>query len=184
MTRLNPARHLNPALILLALTLAALTLAPTPFVPQPYRVLTRPRDVTPARIQGIPIEFYAYFVQAAEETRFPMTVLRDLIARAENTRWNPAAESPVRSDGHRDRGLCQHNSKYVAYFAERYNNGIPYNPMNPAEAIPVTARILADNLARLGSLDLSVAAYRQGVDGVRSNGPDMEYVNKILGGTA
>lgn len=171
-------------LIISATLLVLLTLAPTPFIAQPYRVLTRPRDVVPARVDGIPIDFYGYFYLAAEETGFPIAVMRDLVGNAENTAWNPNAKSPIRSDGHRDLGLCQHNSKYVTYFAERYNFGRSYDPLIPAEAIPITARMLADNLTRLNDMRLTVSSYKQGVDGVRQNGPIEWYVNKVLGGTA
>jgi hypothetical protein len=126
---------------------------------------------------------YGWLFQACEdETGFPAEIVGRIIGQAENWTWNPKAKGPRRKDGHRDVGLCQHNTKYVKEFARRYNGGKPYDPFNPAEAVPITFRLLADNYAQLGGdMVLTVASYRQGVAGVLRDAPTAWYVDRIMG---
>jgi hypothetical protein len=133
-------------------------------------------------IPGVPGRYQWLFQACEGETGFPAEIVGKLVGNAENWSWNPKAKGPKRKDGHRDLGLFQHNSKYVPEFAYRYNDGKPYDPMDPKQAAIITFRILADNYRQLdGDMTMTIASYRQGVSGVKKNGPTMWYVNRILG---
>ena len=68
------------------------------------------------------------------------------------------------------------------YHGERAAKWGEYDPRNPQEAAIIAGRILADNLARLGDMDLAIAAYRQGVDGVRRDGATSWYIDRVKKG--
>ena len=57
-----------------------------------------------------------------------------------------------------------------------------YDPRDPGEAAIIAGRILMDNLAQLGDMDLAIAAYRQGVAGVRRDGATGWYVERVREG--
>lgn len=93
------------------------------------------------------------------------------------------AVSKYRPDGYRDEGIAQLNNRYLKYFAWKYNNSVKVDPFSPKSAIPVAAQILANNYKLLGNWIEAIAAYRQGVYGVLSNGVTHEssiYVEKVL----
>lgn len=91
---------------------------------------------------------------------------------------NPDAKSKKRKDGAQDLGIAQHNSSHVATFAKLFNGGVAYDPMNPQEAIIITARILADHYytanhgahPRSASWRYPIAFYNQGIGSVFRHG--------------
>jgi soluble lytic murein transglycosylase-like protein len=91
------------------------------------------------------------------------------IARAESA-FQPKA---ISLDG-RDRGMFQLRMDYDR------SRGV-VDPYDPVEAVGHAVRILEANMDELGSWRLAIAAYKQGVRGVRENGPDRRYIDRVLG---
>ena len=73
-------------------------------------------------------------------------------------------------------GRYQLNERFHAERAERWGE---YDPRDPLAAGIIAARILEDNYRRLGDWTLAIAAYRQGVAGVRRHGATMWYADRI-----
>lgn len=73
-------------------------------------------------------------------------------------------------------GRYQLNERYHAERAQRWGE---YDPRDPLQAGLIAARILEDNYRRLKDWTLAIAAYRQGIAGVRRNGATMWYVERI-----
>ena len=65
------------------------------------------------------------------------------------------------------------------YHAERAGRWGEYDPRDPLAAGYVAARILQDNLRLLGTWELAIAAYRQGIRGVEDSGPTAWYVERV-----
>lgn len=121
--------------------------------------------------------------KACKETGVPYYILYGVLENESN--WNLACVSPRRSDGFRDEGIAQINSKYLLYFKWKFNKDKEIDPFSPESAIPVAARILAYNYKYFGTWAEAIAAYRQGVTGVRKKGithSSAIYVDKVLGG--
>lgn len=89
-----------------------------------------------------------------------------------------AAESSLQHDAispdGRDRGIFQLRRDYDA------ERGV-VDPFDPVESTRHASRILAENFAQLKTWRRAIAAYRQGVRGVRENGVDQWYVDRVLG---
>jgi soluble lytic murein transglycosylase-like protein len=66
------------------------------------------------------------------------------------------------SNGTNDLGIAQLNDKYLAYFADRFNDGQKVDPFNPLVSIRVAARYLAANHELFGDWQYAVAAYNCG----------------------
>ena len=89
-------------------------------------------------------------------------------------------------------GAYQINERFHAERAEKWGE---YDPRDPAQARRIASEIVRSNyeelLPTLRIIDpsqwddlrvtLAIASYRQGVAGVRENGPSMWYVNRVLG---
>jgi soluble lytic murein transglycosylase-like protein len=136
-----------------------------------------------ATMHGAPsLEKYKPIIeQACKETKVPEYILKGLIY-AESDGY-PQAVSKRREDGHRDVGIVQLNSKYLGYFTWKFNKGKKVDPYDPSVAIPVAARILAYNYKYFGNWMHALAAYRQGITGVKRNGiipSSLLYAEKIL----
>lgn len=110
------------------------------------------------------------YAQACAGTIVPPALLR-AVARAESSERDNA----VGDDGV-SIGRYQLNERYHAERARLYGE---YNPRDPLAAGYVAARILESNYRRLGSWPLAVAAYRQGVRGVRERGATWWYVERV-----
>lgn len=149
---------------------ASVMLAPAPYNPPPATIPARCPDRTPTRVEGVPLEYYGLL--RLHEDRVPLAISRGLIGGAENCRWDPRAVN-VNTNGSRDEGLCQHNSRYIP---------AGFNPFDPRQAIDRMADILSENYARFGDWPRALSAYRRGASWVSANGVDGEYVAKILGG--
>jgi hypothetical protein len=89
-------------------------------------------------MKEIPIEYRAVIDSAIKETGIPIEVVAAILQR--ESQFYPDAQSPTRENGHRDMGICQFNSQYIEWYSDQYNGGVVFDPMNPAEAIPVMAR--------------------------------------------
>ena len=76
-----------------------------------------------------------------------------------------------------DRGEFGINERYHAERAEKWGE---YNPDNALQSAILAGNIIMENLAALGSYDLAVCAYRQGVTGVQRNGADLWYADRVM----
>ncbi|VVB60752.1 Transglycosylase SLT domain protein [uncultured archaeon] len=103
-------------------------------------------------------------------TGCPAWILRG-IAGTESG-YNPAA---VGDDGI-SVGMFQINERYHDERARKYGE---YNPYNSEQAVLIAGYIMADNIRRLSDILDAIAAYRQGVTGVRKHGRTEWYVNKV-----
>jgi len=65
------------------------------------------------------------------------------------------------------------------YHAERAGKWFEYDPKNPGQAALIAGFIFMENLAAFGDVNLAIAAYRQGIAGVRKHGPTMWYVERV-----
>lgn len=73
-------------------------------------------------------------------------------------------------------GRYQLNERFHAERAQRWGE---YDPRDPLAAGIIAARILEDNYRRLGTWELAIAAYRQGVRGVREHGATAWYIDRV-----
>lgn len=71
---------------------------------------------------------------------------------------------------------------HETYHAERSAMWGEYHADNAAEAAIIAGRIIMHNYAELGDMDLAIAAYRQGVEGVRRDGAAGWYVERVRRG--
>ena len=140
------------ALLALAMPLGANRATPVPFVV----------DLSPA----------TQYTVAAYATGCPEWVLHG-IAFAESSERDDAT-----GDGGESIGRFQIREVYHASRAARWGE---YDPRDPTQAGIIAGLIIMDNLAQLGSLDLAIAAYRQGVAGVRRDGPSAWYCERVMG---
>lgn len=130
--------------------------------------------------QGVKEE-YRTILLASIETDVPDYLIVGLIYA--ESRNNPKCVSAYRADGSRDEGIVQLNSKYLDYFKWKFNKNQKIDPFNPESAIPVCARILAYNYKIFGNWIEALAAYRQGVQGVKKNGIDSKsykYIDSVF----
>lgn len=81
-------------------------------------------------------------------------------------------------DQGRSHGRFQINETFRAERVRLYGK---YDPHDATESAIIAGRIYMDNLARLGSEELAIAAHCQGVRGVRRNGPALWYVERVRG---
>lgn len=90
------------------------------------------------------------------------------------------AESSGRDDAVGDdgksKGGYQINETFHDYYADLYGE---YDPFDPVQSRRVAMLILRDNYRQLGVWDWSIAAYRQGVTGVRKDGPTQWYIDRV-----
>lgn len=74
------------------------------------------------------------------------------------------------------KGRMQLNESYHAERAKKYGE---YDPFDPLESAIIAGYLYVDNLKRLGSSDLAIAAHRQGVNGVRRYGGSNWYIKRV-----
>lgn len=120
----------------------------------------------------VPAEYRQTIASAAREVGLPPGVLAALL-RAESG-FDPAAVSPAGALG-------------IAQFMPATAIGVGLaDPLDPRQAIPAAARLLAGHVRELGSLPLALAAYNAGAGAVRRYGgippyPETQgYVARIL----
>jgi hypothetical protein len=117
-------------------------------------------------MREIPIEHKAVIDNAIRETGIPIEIIAAILKN--ESHFSPDAQSPIRENGHRDMGICQFNSQYIEWYSERYNSGVVFDPMNPAEAIPVMARHIKWLYERYGYWPDVVMAYNAGFSRIDS----------------
>jgi len=66
--------------------------------------------------------------------------------------------------------------------AERVRLYGEYDADDPTQAAYISGRYYMDNLSKLGSEDRAIAAHKQGPTGVRRDGIDVEYVERVRTG--
>jgi hypothetical protein len=121
----------------------------------------------------IPIEYAKLIEQESKRTGVPAWILTGIFY-VESTN----GKNNIGDDGH-SLGPMQHFDKY---YIERCNKWGTYNPFYFPDAIRISANILRENYSILKDWTLTIASYRQGVPGVLKNGPDMDYVKKVIMG--
>lgn len=90
----------------------------------------------------------------------------------------------VNVDGTRDLGIAQLNSRYLGAFADYFNGGRVFDPFDPAQALPIAARYLADLYHATGDWSRALAAYNCGLSRVlKGQIPERTkaYVAKVMG---
>ena len=112
------------------------------------------------------------YTVASYATGCPEWVLRG-IAFAESSERDDAT-----GDGGESIGRFQLREIYHEARAARWGE---YDPRDCVQAGIIAGFIIMENLAALGSLDLAIAAYRQGVEGVRRDGATEWYVERVRG---
>jgi len=79
-------------------------------------------------------------------------------------------------DGGKSRGRMQLNERFRAERVKKYGN---YDPNDPEQSVRVAGFIYMENLRILKSQDAAIAAYRQGIRGIRKYGSTSWYVNHV-----
>ena len=100
----------------------------------------------------------------------PAWILRGIAIAESGERDNAIGDDGI------SRGRMQLNRHYDA---ERRAKWGAFDPFSPHDAIRIADCILMANLRALGSWDLAIVGYRQGVAGVRRNGLCEWYVRRI-----
>jgi soluble lytic murein transglycosylase-like protein len=116
--------------------------------------------------RGVPLGYEAVFEAASRETGVPLGILES-IAYAES-KFEAFVISPPREDGTQDLGMFQLHSGYLDWFARQYNEGKPFNPLNPKEAVWIVARHLKRLYDQLGVWPDVVIAYNAGYSVIAS----------------
>lgn len=105
-------------------------------------------------------------------TGAPAEILRG-IAFAESSERDDAI-----GDGGESIGRFQFRRVYQAERDARYG---ALDPRDPVESAILAGLVYMDNLLALGSVELAIAAHRQGVAGVRRDGASDWYVEWVMG---
>jgi soluble lytic murein transglycosylase-like protein len=136
-------------------------------------------NIPPRR--NVPEEYRSIFSGAAASTGIPPGVLES-VAFVESE-FKATAKSPVRESGHRDLGIFQFNSRYIDWYAEKYNQGKAFDPFNPEEAITVAALHMVFLFERYGNWEDAVLAYNAGyptVDSGQIPASSYQYLAKVF----
>jgi soluble lytic murein transglycosylase-like protein len=137
------------------------------------------RSLVPPR-REVPEEYRLLFDTVAISAGIPPGVLES-IAFVESG-FCPGAMSPMRESSHQDLGMFQFNSKYLAWYADRYNSGIPFDPMVPEEAAPIAAkhiRYLYERYRRWPTVCLAYNAGMTAVDNDKIPDCSLRHLLKI-----
>lgn len=119
--------------------------------------------------------------RTAKAYDIPNNILTNLIKNESNFRVK--IKSKMNSNGTYDLGIMQFNSKYVEYFAKKYNSGKKFNPLNANQSIKVGARYLKHLHVLTGSWEKALMAYNCGLSRVRKNTipqSTINYAQRIL----
>jgi soluble lytic murein transglycosylase-like protein len=143
---------------------------------EPVHCLIPPQRIVPERYQEM-------FMAAAMYVGIPPGVLEAIADVESNFRaW---ARSPMRDDGHRDLGMFQFNDRYHEWYSDRYNDGILFDPFDPAVAIRVAALHVHFLYNRYGHWPDVFLAYNAGMSRVDNNdipASAFNYLAKIYRG--
>jgi hypothetical protein len=112
------------------------------------------------------------FEYAESVTGFSAEILRGIAATESHFRTGTAG------DGGMSRGMFQLHSRWHESRVEKWGR---FDPDDPFESAVIAARIMSENLTAFdGDLRLAIAAYRQGVQGVKENGVTDWYIDAVL----
>ncbi len=100
------------------------------------------------------------------DTAIPMDLLVRLIER--ESCWEARAISTPNRNGSVDMGIMQFNSKYLGYFAMKFNGGVMFDPLDPEINLRVGMKYIAHLYRSTGSWYNAVAAYNAGLTRLRS----------------
>lgn len=136
---------------------------------------------TPVHPTDIPKAYKNTVVMYCKRYGIPLEIAVKLIA-AESS-WNPYARNTKNNDGSVDEGIMQLNSRYLLDFQIRFNAGVPFDPWDPLEAIPVGLRYLRFLYDRTGSWYDAVGAYNAGLQGWQDFRPKISIAlaDKVVG---
>lgn len=124
----------------------------------------------------------ASFRAICEQYAVPAGIVRNIIAMESG--GDPWAVGK-NVDNTYDLGLMQLNSRYLPWFAEKYNDGNWIDAFDQAVAVRVAVRYLADLHAFFGSWELAIAAYNCGPSRAASgqiSRKTREYVRRVISG--
>ena len=149
--------------LVLVLPLACLLASVAPYRPAPSVIPARSRD-------GLTVYSLASIITGA-----PEEILRGIAL----------AESSGRDDAIGDDGesIGRFQLREI-YHDERAAKWGEYDPRNPQEAAIIAGYVLMHNYTQLGDMDMAIAAYRQGVDGVRRYGVTSWYIERVKKGAS
>jgi hypothetical protein len=116
-----------------------------------------------------PLDCFEY---AEKTTGFSAEILRGIAA----------TESRFRATAVGDKGMSLGMFQlHSAWYDSRAAKWGEYDPLDPFESAVIAGHIMRENLdAFSGDMNLAIAAYKQGVTGVRKNGPIQWYVTAVL----
>ena len=131
-------------------------------------------ELPPADLSYIPAAYRHDIALAAEICGVPVRILAGVAFAESSFRPDPEHPDPL------DRGMFGlHESAKIR--AERVAKHGAYDPLDPGTAAIVAARILAEHRANFGDWSHAIAAYRQGASGVRRDGIEWWYVERVRG---
>jgi hypothetical protein len=144
----------------------------------PYKYAVKATDIIPERINNIPIELYGILEVAEMKTGAPKDILAGIVFAETSFDKNFIHPNKL------DKGLFGLHET-IAIRNERIRKYGFYDPENIQEAAIIAGYLYRDNLLKLKNKEKAIAAHFQGICGVRENGINYEYVNKVLsiGGT-
>jgi soluble lytic murein transglycosylase-like protein len=118
------------------------------------------------------IELVDCFEHAEAATGFPAEILRGIAA------IESCFKVKAVGDGGLSLGMFQLHSRWHESRVEKWGE---FDPADPFESAVIAGRIMRENLIAFdGDLTMAVAAYRQGVAGVKRNGVTDGYVYAVL----
>jgi hypothetical protein len=108
-------------------------------------------------------------------TGCPAQILQGIAFAESSFRVNPPHPDAF------DRGMFGLHETQALHM-ERATKWGSYDALIPQEAAMIAAHIYMDNLAKLGDETQAIASYKQGVAGVRRDGVDEGYVERVRRG--
>jgi hypothetical protein len=133
-------------------------------------IFEAPSEIIEFTVVVEPLDCFEY---AELITGFSAEILRGISATESHFRVNAIG------DGGMSLGMFQLHSRWHESRVEKWGE---FDPADPFESAVIAGRIMQENLdAFNGDLRLAIAAYKQGVAGVRKCGPIQWYIDDVLG---
>lgn len=121
-----------------------------------------------------------YIAQEAHHNGVPLRIA-EAIVRVESD-WNLFA-THRNSNGTRDEGLWQLNSRTLRWLEVRYNSGRAINPYDPYVSTRIALRFIGDLYSVTGSWSMTLEAYNAGIGRAWSENVPREtvsYVRRVI----
>lgn len=115
-------------------------------------------------------EILSVYEVAEIVTGAPANILRGIAITESNENDRAIGDDGI------SKGRMQINETFHDERAKKYGD---YDPFSPLDAAIIAGYIFMDNFSRLKDSDSAIAAHRQGVRGVRENGPAAWYVRRV-----